>query len=246
MRPLIYLILLSLFSTAHYSVFAGELTPIVDGLYRFSGAIAADDVGKFSQIPGTADPVHPTFVRISSTGGDVFAALKIARLIQQKQFVTLIRDRDPCYSACVIMFAAGVNRLPNENMGIHRIYTVSTRESYKDKNTRLDRVEREAKEIFRQSGVSSLLWDEMQKVPSEKLRILTFEEMENLGLVGNSPSFEDFKENRIAENIGITRPELIKRQQQAERTCRKPPNLLDHENMTAWVQCYQAIVHRNN
>ncbi len=151
-------------------------------------------------------PAVPTRIVLNSRGGDSQAALYMAGIIRAH---ALFRRRKPgvmttideseaavCFSACVILFAAGFERhalfdeyddpaLPSR-LGIHSPAQYDRRQMEYDTsiaNRNILVVRRQLEAYFDSVGVSRELVDAMFAVPFEDLRLLTEAEARGYGLV---------------------------------------------------------------
>lgn len=87
-----------------------------------SGEIEAGDYKKFKNF---VDENFYYFtgggVFLNSRGGNVAEAMKMAKLIAGGYADTTIRKDDVCFSACVLLWASGIERSLLGKLGVHRI-----------------------------------------------------------------------------------------------------------------------------
>lgn len=89
------------------------------GTFSMSGPINHGDARRF--IEAYLDwEEPPTLFHIDSEGGDVETAMLIGRFIRDTQIP--VWSGRACYSACVLVFVAGVERLAQGEIGLHRPY----------------------------------------------------------------------------------------------------------------------------
>lgn len=81
----------------------------------------------------------------------------------------------------------------------------------------------QARSFLTEMNVSPSLFDRMLAVPSNKLRILSEAELEELGLRMIDPTFEDYHIGKNASKYGIEKTEYMDRVNQAQRKCGGPP-----------------------
>jgi ATP-dependent protease ClpP protease subunit len=177
-------------------------------------------------------------ISLDSRGGDVDEAMKIGRIIRERELWTLVEFDSRCHSSCVLVLGAGVTRSPNLNIGIHRPYFVSL-----DKNLSTSDIQKLRKKIMSKMKVyaeemdlSDRLIDDMMSIPPERVKILSLDELDNYRLSGTDASFDEKRTNDLAQLYGITSAELRKRDMEAERRCGRPR--VDQR----WTQCRQAVI----
>lgn len=172
-------------------------------------------------------PHHILSIHLNSDGGDVATAMSIARLIRSgpHDIWTFIREKDHCYSSCVLILAGGWQRFVHGEVGIHRPYFTTQRVQelgYQSLQQAYDGEYLQLKAFFASVNVSERVLEEMWNVPSDRLRVLSDKEVADYGLSGkdailaeqenselraqcgeNAPAdWNDFKENVLEECIG--------------------------------------------
>jgi hypothetical protein len=177
-------------------------------------------------------------INLDSRGGDINEAMKIGRIIREKELWTSVDLDSRCHSACVLILGAGVIRLPNFNVGIHRPYFVSL-----DKNLSTSDIQKLRKQMIskmkayaEEMDLSDRLIDDMMSIPPERVKILSLDELDNYRLSGTDASFDEKRTNDQAQFYGITSAELRKREMEAERRCGRAR--ADQK----WTQCWQAVI----
>ena len=89
------------------------------GTFAMSGDIKPGDYEKFVQnLKSWEHP--PTIFWIESNGGSVIDAIKIGSLIKES-FIP-IWTGEYCHSSCFLIYASGVERIAEGDIGIHRVY----------------------------------------------------------------------------------------------------------------------------
>jgi hypothetical protein len=84
------------------------------------------DVQRFTELEALLRPMFEILgVELNSPGGDVIAAMQIGEIIRKDWLWTSVSDEpqaEGCLSACVLIFAAGANRIlgGDSRVGIHR------------------------------------------------------------------------------------------------------------------------------
>ncbi len=181
----------------------------LDGHNRFAhlavtGEITKADADDFARLVSTIRPKYGTVdVELKSPGGDVAAAMQIGRLIRSNSIWTIAPD-DPgnlCASACVLILAGGVVRIAGDDsvVEIHRPYFQQKLFAKMDLPSAQRQYGELAKSVqgyLSQMGMSDVLFQEMLKVPSDQGRILSSEEMQQIGLTGWDPAYQEWLKAR--------------------------------------------------
>jgi hypothetical protein len=166
-------------ASRHSIVISGEID--VATLMDFSQAI--DD----ARITGAAAKV----VELESPGGSLSAAMAIGVLIREGRFDTSVAPRGKCYSACVLILAAGVHRtVTSGKVGVHRPYYdkgLYTPGSSPRVEADYGQVTDGIHQYLASMGVRDGLMDAMMKVPSKFMRHLTSREVAVYGLDNSAP-----------------------------------------------------------
>ena len=143
-----------------------------------------------------------------------------------------------CYSSCVLIFAGGVSRHPLGTLGIHRPYFADGAASTNDARNAYASLRTEIVGFLQDGGVSSTLWDDMLAIPAERIKELSFPELERYGLLGNDPSYEEKKARLQMQRYGIDRQELNRRITEGQEECAS----LHPSSMTDRVTCAQSYL----
>lgn len=89
------------------------------GTFTMVGAIEKDDSIKFLVELGTLE-VPPTAFHITSNGGNLEEAMRIGEVIRESHIP--VWTGEECDSACVFIYASGVERDAQGKIGLHRPY----------------------------------------------------------------------------------------------------------------------------
>jgi len=112
-------------------------------------------------------------VVLHSPGGSVQDALKIGRLIRERQFNTEVGDGRYCASSCPLIFAGGVERLagPKAAIGVHQVsaLTAAANATMADGMSSAQRVSAEVQRYLRDMGVDSQVWVHAMETPANEL-----------------------------------------------------------------------------
>jgi hypothetical protein len=121
-------------------------------------------------------------VFLSSSGGDVFAAMELGEEIRRLWASTSVDDDGECFGACVLVPAAGVRRTPaSENVGLQRM-------SFAQK----DVAKKVEAYLFRMGMPKKLFQEIAAHQSSNKLRLLDSGRLKALGLEGVDPAYEEW------------------------------------------------------
>lgn len=162
------------------------------------------------ELDPSADKNWPLLLDIDSGGGDVAEAMAAGNVLATRDWYVHVGTR--CYSACVLVLAAGTGRqdpssaqmwkkyekdrlalhgkphghvvLNDEtNIGIHRVFpTLSSATTVDQLYEDTERAVILIGDYLAKHGVSRTLAEDMMSVPSNEIRILTIDEVNRYGL----------------------------------------------------------------
>lgn len=161
-------------------------------------------------------------VSLNSNGGDVNAAIELGELFRADEAATYVDSNEHCYSSCVFLLAAGVERRVKDNasIGIHRPYkTIDNATTVKQQKLEQAKTEKLVKSYLLQVNISTNLHDDMVRISPEHIKILTQTEMNHYGLNLNDPYFEDAKTVQLAKSQGLTTKEYRERKVRYKEYC---------------------------
>ncbi len=166
-------------SSRHTIVISGEID--LKTLTDFSQAIADRRI--------VSSPSR--LVELASPGGSLSSAMAIGGLVREGRFDTSVVARGKCYSACVLVLAAGVHRtVTSGKVGVHRPYYdrgLYTPGAPAREEAGYGPVTDGIHEYLASMGVRDALMDAMMKVPSKFMRHLTSREVVTYGLDNSHP-----------------------------------------------------------
>ena len=107
------------------SATAATFNTLGDRSMVVNGRIAPGDETRFAAAISRLRGAVPVEVYLRSPGGSVPAAAKIAEVVRKAGMTTRIPYRATCASACVLVFAAGVNRIADaeSTIAVHSVGT---------------------------------------------------------------------------------------------------------------------------
>jgi hypothetical protein len=89
------------------------------------GTITAQDRDSLLATQAEASAAGLRMAILGSEGGDLAAALAMGRYLRAMNFDVVILPDAVCYSACVFLLAAGIDKKVQGHVGIHRPYFTS-------------------------------------------------------------------------------------------------------------------------
>ncbi|HTE39210.1 MAG TPA: ATP-dependent Clp protease proteolytic subunit [Steroidobacteraceae bacterium] len=177
------------------------------------GEITKSDVVELQRNPRLSRG-QPIILEINSVGGDWEAALQIGRLLRRTRSTAFVESGRNCLSACVMVLAGATDRkvLGRARIGIHRPYSSSTAKlTYEEAQTRYRALESSARSYLREMNSPDALFDAMVRVPAERIRILTPEEVESFGLSTQDPVAAEIEDAAAARKYGLDRQTYLER-----------------------------------
>lgn len=140
---------------------------------------------------------------MDSGGGDVMEAISAGNLLAKANWRVSVPNDANCYSACVLVLAAGSVRAIGGNVGIHRIIPVNSSAKSRDQlNDELNGVHDQVTTYLAKNGVAKTVSDLMMTVPAGDIRILTREELKNFGLWWTNAAQADLARLALIQKCG--------------------------------------------
>lgn len=210
--------------------------------FKIEGRITQNDAEAFQAlIKGKEN--KSLSVLLDSRGGDASAAMKIGRLVHKNKGWTRIRDAK-CYSACALIFIAGIIR---ENfggeLGLHCpyfSYMSQSRKTLEKRHMPLFLFKRYVAEM----DITDDFYQKMVNTDPSQLVICRDAELRKL-VPEYDPSFEKASIASLAYSYGITTDEMRERRQDAKR-CPNWPKEKSNVCKEAiyWGLSERAYIHR--
>ena len=192
---------------------------------RLLGAIAHIANGrKLAKCSGTGDSLgSKIIVWLDSEGGDVDVALDMGRIIRRETGWVRVDNGQRCFSSCVFLLAAGVQRWPFGDVGIHRPYFVSLSHTQDAREVRAarDALIRKIRAYFGEMDIPQSLLDLMLSIPPEKMKVLNESELESFRLSVDDPTHNEMQTAKAAYHFNITSAEYRKRDAHRNAKCAK-------------------------
>jgi len=202
-----------------YSPKSGDTMPGI----VVSGEIRKEDLGNFKTFVGMARNENLYFVSLDSKGGDVETAVSMGKILRadgEKAYVRVMEGKS-CVSSCVFLLAGGSNRYVWGRVGIHRPFSptdIGTNAALQKQN--YERLGVQIKGFLRDTNIPPELFDHMMRIPPEKIKYLSQDELQRYGLNENDPYQDAARVAAAAKDMGITTKELLSRQARINAECR--------------------------
>ncbi len=166
---------------------------------------------------------------LDSPGGLIEDAMRAGDSIGDSHWTIWVREGAVCHSACVLILAAGDQRLVSGAVGIHRMIRLSSSATTRQQlNAELQQVHSQLVDYLGRNGAASAIADLMMTVPSRDLRLLSADELHSFGLEGANPVQEDLERLRVLRQCGndfLRRKEAFQRALDVD--CGKPGRHVD-------------------
>lgn len=193
---------------------------------RYTGKINAEFTALMERVSNIASrmEISKRVLDIDSSGGRVEDAIRAGDIIGGSQWTLWVRDGAICHSSCLLILAAGDNRMIAGKVGIHRMMRINSAASTRAELTQeLRDVYGQLKDYLERNGAAVTVADLMMTVPNRKLRLLASSELEEYGLQGPNAVQDDLDRIQLTRKCGES---FVRRkddfQLAFERQCRKP------------------------
>jgi hypothetical protein len=214
--------------------FPTESTP--DGgvvIIHLSGEIEPAILTRIRATAQKLDAARVLVVDLNSPGGNVGTAIQLGRVVRQVGALTMVGDGEGCYSACSLIYLAGVARSLGRGakLGLHRPYAIEVG-STEDYQQMLGLI----RDYLTSLNVSPRVYDIMVSTPPASIRVFMAGEAENqeLGIEGTDPVWEERMADVNAARFHITKQEFYERDPLAQEAC---PGVT-----TAAMACYDRVM----
>jgi hypothetical protein len=203
--------------------YSPELSPPIVTAY-LTETISSRD---YSKLLGQVERIRQSrgrypyiLMKLDSNGGSVSAALAIGRLLRKLDSIANVDKNAHCLSSCVYVLAGAPSRAVDGVVGIHRPFDpddkVTSRTAQSEKYRKLG-VEITA--YLKEMNIPTRLYDDSLFISPERIKYLSDDEMSAYGLNANDPYEEEADAVKQANQLGISRAQLISREAQAKMDC---------------------------
>ena len=183
----------------------------------YRGKIAADFTDLVERVAAMADrmDIRTRVLDLDSSGGRVEDAMKAGDAIADSHWTLRVREGAICHSACVLVLAAGDDRLIEGKVGIHRMVRIGSKASSRaELSEELQQVYQQMKAYLERNGASVAVADLMMTVPNRSLRLLGEEELREYGLDGTNAAQDDLERIVLSRKCG---DDFVKRKDEYAR-----------------------------
>lgn len=191
---------------------------------HFLGRITHSDAKEMERLlSGEPRPnALPVIVYVDSPGGNWDAAMQIGKLLRKSFAWVTVDNGEKCLSACVLLLAGAPTRIvfPNARIGIHRPFLGSTELiSFEEAQKFYRLLEASARMYLRDMNMPDSLFDAMVRIPPEKMRLLSADEIAQYRLDQNDPALQEVEDADSARRWGLTKMEYLVRKEQVAQRC---------------------------
>ena len=161
-------------------------------------------------------------VRLNSPGGSVYHAFEMGKVIANNGWSVTVREGSNCFSSCVYLYAAGARRGLGGSVGIHRPFASDLGkeiDNYAEYLILYEKVTTDIKNYLATFGISPQFVDWLNVVPSDNIRILKEQELEDLGLGARNIARVEFKKARDIAKCGQTAYQALLDFQREDEAC---------------------------
>lgn len=167
------------------------------------GTITSEDRDALLATHEEASASDLRMVILRSEGGDLDAAMEMGRYLRAMEFEAIVLPDTVCYSACVFLLAAGVDKKVQGDVGIHRPYfTTATSISVSDA---IKATKAEAEAYFEEMNIPSRLAEDMFSIEPANMRILSEAELRDYRLNSKDYAAQETDTIGMVERLGVTR-----------------------------------------
>lgn len=158
--------------------------------------------------------------KLNSTGGNVTAALNMGRFLRKKDAMAVVEENAVCISSCVYVLAGASNRSVHGKVGIHRPYEPNDEEtSVAAQKTKYSKIGKMIGNYLHAMNVPTRLYEDSLFISPDRVRILSFDELQAYGLNMNDPYADESSSVSEAKRIGISRREYAVREVRSRGEC---------------------------
>ena len=212
---------LPLASPAHGEIafaFAAEGPAGSSFVARVTGEITAADYQALRQQADQAAQANVRQMQLDSSGGNLEAALAIGRLIRSLEFGSMVLSQGRCDSACVFILAAGIDKVVEGEVGIHRPYFIHRTDIGVREALRIVKAETEAYLV--EMNIPASLAEDMFSVDPGSMRTLTGDELAIYRLNSMDYVAREERAQRLSASTGLSREAYEVFRQDLNYSCR--------------------------
>lgn len=173
-----------------------------------SGEIKKGDVAKLALFLLDNTNTNLSTVFLNSSGGDVLEALVIGEMMRENFSATVVPESAMCFSACTILWAAGVDRYlggRNSKLGFHRLSFKRREIDVRKSQAVTSSVSQLVADFFRKVALPPLLIEKMDQTPPTDIYVVDARWLVEHDLdraISYQPAFLDVVEKECGSNPG--------------------------------------------
>lgn len=154
---------------------------------------------------------------LNSGGGDVYYALKIASIVQEKGIQTVVESGDICLSACFYLFVSGENRTSSGEVGVHQFYNPAGNQGNLEQ---AQNALHQINGIFIDAKLSPLVFQIMISTPPDTMHVFNNSELTQLNIanLGNQQFVRRNELDKLRDNRITIKPKPFDRRYFLSRT----------------------------
>lgn len=212
-------------------------------------SIKEDDYFQINKLANLIKKKHgqapAVMIKLDSSGGNISAALKIGRFLRKNDSLATVYENAICLSSCVYVLAGAPNRAVDGTVGIHRPYEPDDKET--SGMAQMEKYKKLGKQIvayLKEMNIPSRLYDDSLFISPDRVKILSFNDMQAYGLNENDPYADEASTVQKAKKLGISRKEYGIREIRARKECdlSSLTNDTPKDEMVSKLECRSEVL----
>jgi len=181
-------------------------------------------------------------LHLNSQGGSVEEAIAIGRLVRENEMMTVVDKYMKCFSACIFVHIAGVNRFSIGSIGIHRpyFYNIEGGLSTSQVRAKIEFLNNKIKDYLIEMDIPLSLLDAMRSVPPDSMKILNYDEIDLYRIDGEDATYDEREVSKGASERGITSSEYRKRLASLDDACGGKISQIPFALRSKYRECREA------
>jgi len=182
------------------------------------GVITAQDQQKLIDNAADASAAGLRLAILGSEGGDLHAAMMMGRYLREHNFDTMVLPNSVCYSACLFLLAAGVDKKVQGFVGIHRPYYTSGDSALVSKSIKQTKIEVET--YLDEMNIPIRLAEDMFSIDPTDMQILSEDELKEYRLNSKDYVAQETDIIDMIGRLGVSRQDYEAFLQDLNYTCK--------------------------
>jgi hypothetical protein len=213
------------------------------------GPIVAGDAAKLDQLYAREFAARPVVyerqpmnraLRLNTTGGDLNEAMRIGRWARGLKMAVIVQDASVCLSSCVYILAAGLQKHPYGDIGIHRPYLVAAPAGGADKV--MKQALRLSQEYFVEMNTPAQLAEDMFSTAPDDMKLLGDASLSKYRLNQDDIGFSEETDLSNASRLGMTRSLYLAKWKQFKKDSRACYKVTDQREQ---MECIDHFLTKN-